>query len=508
MKNSNSEWKIILVSILILIFSLSFRFDFNNYPRGIDTYDLSALSNNVLEKEYVVWNIDIPTALGFTSFSYPSGGIIFLAEISSITGMNISDVIFTWNLFLITMCGLLIFVITKEIFHNNMVSIFSTLIYLNTRFFITYSTFFTARNLLHVFFLLTLFLLLKKLDLKKILLIGIIIGISFLTHRATILIGIFIITFILSRLLYKIYKNNLSHNILLVILSISIFLLSIYFFGHTNFGSETTIIPFHTGFSYIDDILSILFSISMHFGILLIIFPLGYFLLIRKKQKNKKDFFILISATLASGFIVDTVYFFYIFLPLITIIIAYFFEYLFESNIAHIKKIASFIVIILLILPNYITISKPQSDSTFVRDQTIQLKSFLENQQIQKSVICNYHVVYCSQILTLGNNITALTYTSGKTLIEEIKIKENKIFVGGLRTKIIVEDDVLGAALFSDSYTLAIINWNNKGPILERLIEFTNLGYIIDSNNPESIKNTPKLQQKFGNINQIYDNGL
>jgi len=89
-----------------------------------------------------------------------------------------------------------------------------------------------------------------------------------------------------------------------------------------------------------------------------------------------------------------------------------------------------------------------------------------------------------------------------------ILIKQNKIFVGGLRTKIIVEDDVLGAALFSDSYTLAIINWNNKGPILERLIEFTNLGYIIDSNNPESIKNTPKLQQKFGNINQIYDNGL
>ena len=342
---------------MILIFSLSLRLNLNNaYPRGVDTYDLYALSKNIQEKGYVVWNIDFPTALGLTSISYPSGGIIFLAEISSLTGMDTTNSIIIWNLLLIISCGLLMFLILKEIFKNNFISILGVLIYLNTRFFIAYSTYFTARNILHLFFLAILFLLLKKLDAKKILLIAALICVSFLTHRATIIIGIFLIAFIISKILHKFYKNTSFQNLIIFIIGASLFLISVYIFGHGHIGTESTRIPFTIGIEYIDSLLSILFSVSMHFGILIILLPLGYLFMIRKKEKNSKDIFIITSVTLSLTFVFETIYFFYIFLPIMVILIAYLFERLFSTNNILIRKVSTAIVIVALIAPLYITI--------------------------------------------------------------------------------------------------------------------------------------------------------
>ena len=100
MNQSNKKgWTIATVFFLIILFSLSLRLDLNNsYPKGVDTYDLYSLAKNVQEKGYVVWNVDFMTAIGMTSFSYPSGGIIFLSEMSSLTGLNMTDFIIIWNI--------------------------------------------------------------------------------------------------------------------------------------------------------------------------------------------------------------------------------------------------------------------------------------------------------------------------------------------------------------------------------------------------------------------------
>ena len=255
----------------------------------------------------MVWNINFLTALGLTSTSYLSGGIIFLAELSSLLGMSITDAIVIWNLFLIIACGLLIFLIVKELFRDNLIAFLALLIYLNTRFFIAYSTFFTTRNILHLFFLTILFLLFKKPNIRKILLIVLLIGLSFMTHRASILIGIFLIAFVLSKVLFKFYKNTLTHNLIILITGISLFLISVYSFGHGTLGTETAKIPFTIGIKYIDSMLSIIFSMSMHFGVLILLLPLGYLFMMRKKEKNSKDIFIIVSVTLSFAFVFETI---------------------------------------------------------------------------------------------------------------------------------------------------------------------------------------------------------
>jgi asparagine N-glycosylation enzyme membrane subunit Stt3 len=513
MISKNIIWKMTAIVMLIILFSITLRIDIeNNYPKGADTYELYSLSKSIQEKNYIVWNIDMFTALGLTSASYPPGGIIFLSELSLITGINAATIIIFWNFFFIIMCGLLVYLIVKEIFNKSVISILATLIYLNTRFFISYSTFFTARNIIHIFFLAILFILLKKIDFKKVFIICTLIGISFLTHRATILIGIFVAVFIISKFSYKYYKNNLLHNIAIVILTLIIFLSSVFFFGHAAVGTETTKIPFNIGINYIDDILSILFSVSMHFGILIIFAAAGYFFLIKKKHKKEKDFFILISTIFAAGFIVETIYFFYLFLPILAILIAYFLEFIIESNKKYIKNEIIFLIVIGLVLPLFITITEPKSDLIVVRDQTIKLISFLEKENIQKSVACNNHAIYCSHISALGSNMTVLTYTSVRTMMDRIviqnKTESNTVIWGRIRSKIIVTDNILGTSLFADSYTSAIIRWNTPPSLMKKLVEFTNLGYIIDSNNQDSIVNRINIEKKFKNMDLIYNNGL
>lgn len=518
-------WIIASIAVLIILFSLSLRIDLNNfYPKGADTYDLYALSKNIQEKQYIVWNIDLLTSLGLTSFSYPAGGIIFLAEMSLITGLNTTIIILIWNFILVLICALLIFLISKELFRNNIIALLLSLIYLNTRFFISYSTFFTARNILHLFFLIVLLLLIKNMNeqtnadtknknfkninLKNIALIILIFVISMFTHRATLLIGIFIFTFIVSKLLYKFYKNKTSYNLAIVTITLAIFIFSAYTFGHTNIGSETSRIPFKIGVAYIDTILSILFSLSMHFGVLILIIPIGYFFLIVRNNKSQKDFFILMTLTIAAGFVVETVYFFYLFLPIITILAGYFFEKIIYSNKTYLKNIAIFFIIIALIAPIYITIRESKSDLTYVRSQTAGMINFLDDQNIQKSIICNNHVTYCSQTSALANNVNALTHASGRTMIDKVNVTESKIIWSRIRSKVLAEDNFLGVSLFSDTYTSAIVNWNTPKPLMDKLVEFTNLGYIVDSNNPDSVRNRPRIEDKFGDMDQIYDNGL
>lgn len=509
MKTIDKKWKIAFIAIMVILFSLSLRLDLNNkYPKGVDTYELYTLAKNVQENGYVVWNIDIFTAVGMTSFSYPSGGIIFLAETSLLTGLNMTDFILLWNMILIIIAALIVYLTANTIFKNNIISLLTALIYLNARFFIAYSTFYTSRNILHLFFLTTIFLIIKKINFKNIFLIIFFITISFLTHRATVLICIFILAFIISRLTYKKYKNNIFQNMIILFFGILMFFISVYFFGHTNVGSETTRIPFELGIKYIDNILSILFTISMHFGLPTIILPIGYFFLITKKYKSQEDFFIFITITLSAGFAVETIYFFYLFLPILAFLAGYFLKRILSVHKPLFKITTIFFIVVALIAPIYITIIKESSDLLVVRQQTLKLISFLDENRIQKSVICNNHVVYCTQISSLSKNTNALTHTSVRTLINNIILEKSDFNIFNIRNKITLKDSILGIPLFSDSYTQAIINWNTPKPVLDKLLEFTNVGYIIDSNNFDSLKNRDKINDKFGIMNQIYDNGL
>lgn len=502
-------WKMTLLVLAVLLFSLSFRIDLNNeYPRGVDTYDLYSLSKDVQDRGYVVWNTEILTALGLTSFSYPSGGIVFLSDLSLVTGNNVMNAIFIWNFFLIMICGLLVYIILKRFFNDGLIPILSTLIYLNSRFLISYSTFFTARNILHVFFLAVLFLLIRGVDWKRFAIIGAIVIVSFFTHRATVLVGLLILAFIISRISFKFYKNDKMHNLLILSASIILFLATVFVVGHSNIGSDTTRLPFSLGNQYLNDLLRIIFSVSMHFGLLIVLLPLGYYFLLTKSNKSPDDFFILILFTLGCAFLVETVYFFYVFLPITVIVMSYFLEHLFKTDRKHVKAWSVVVIVLALIAPIFITVLESTSDISKVLPQTVSTAAYLDSEGINKSIACNNHVIYCSHMMALGSDIDSLTYTSGRMMIDRINITNKTVDLSNIRGKIVVRDNILGTALYADSYTTAIINWNTNPIILDKLVRFTNLGYIIDSNTADAIRNRAKITQKFGNMNTVYDNGL
>ncbi|GIU70306.1 MAG: hypothetical protein KatS3mg002_1542 [Candidatus Woesearchaeota archaeon] len=500
--------KLFVTILLVLLFILLLRSDLNNtYPKGVDTYDLSYLSKSIKENHYIVWNINLPTVLGLTSFSYPPGGIIFLAEVSELTNLGIIESIILWNYFFIITCGLTFFLITKKIFKNNVVAIISTIVYLSSKFFIGYSQSYTSRNILHLLFLSILLLLLEKIDMKKIIIIMLLLIISIITHRAVILILLFLIIFIISKFLNKFYKNNNYQNLCIIILTVLTFLSMIHFFGHVKIGTESTKIPFNIGITYIDNIISILYTISMHFGILIILLPVGYYFLVIKKEKTFEDFFILISWIILSGLLVETIYAFYFIVPIIVITISYYTIKIQSLNNKIKYQIILALIILAPIVPMYITVSDSSDDYTFVRPQTLSLGSFLEG-SINQSIICNNHVIYCAQISGISNKIKSSTHASGRTIIEQIEIETIQISLTNLRSQITVKDKTLETPLYADSYTSAIINWDISIPDLEKLLELTNVKYIIDSTNPDSIRNRPNIEKKFGYMNQIYNNGL
>lgn len=509
MNNSTKTIKIIVVAILLILFSTSLRLDLNNtYPKGADTYELYTLAKNTQQTKYLTWNIDIFTTLGLSSISYPSGSILLLTSTSLLTGLDLTQTIQVWNILLILFCALLIFLISKRIFNNNLTSAILTLIYLNTRFFIAYSTFFTARNVLHVFFLGILLLLLSRPKKKEFIFIMILAAVAFITHRATILVAVFLATYFLSKLLKRFYVNKKLHKVGLLIICGAIFLAAAYVFGHSDISTETSRIPFEIGISYIDDILSILFSASMHFGILILLVPAGLIFLINKKNKSNEDFFILTTIILAVSIIVDTIYSFYLLLPIFVILIGYVLTYLINLRKTYVTVLTIALTILFIIVPLYIQVLDTQTDLTYVRPRTITLLNFLEKENITKTVACNNHVIYCSQIYALSDNITALTYTSGLTFVDKVNTLQTELYLTNVRSKLIVTDSIINTALFPNSYTSAIINWNTPHPLLVKLVDLTNLGYLIDSNNMDSIRNRARIEQKFGDTNQIYNNGL
>lgn len=499
------KYKLILIFLLIFLFALAFRFDVylnNFYPKGFDTYELANLADSIITEKYVVWNINFFSIIGKIVPSYPVGGLIFLSEISLMTNLSILNSIILWNFFFILIELLLFYNISKKFFNNNIINLTLAIIYLNTRFLIEYSKYFTARNILHVIFLSIILILLSKESLKKYFLISILLVTSFIIHRSSILIILFILSYILYKFIYK--EHNFKRNIFIAIITLIILFASIYFFGHPDIGTETTRMDFNIKNTFLKDLVGIFFAISMHYGILLALIPIGYYFLL--KDKDEESFLLLLMILLCIGFIVETIYFFYIFMPIITLIIGYFLK-----NIINKKSINILIIILILIsliIPEYVTIKKSNMEYDHIKEQTVRTGHFLKD-NVNKKIICNMNTQYCSQISSIYD-IDSWTVTTILKKLNTINIEYTaNIKLTNIRGSIMTKDKILKTYLFSDTYTSAIIQWNTPKPILNKLLEFTNVGYLIDSINENSIRNSKKIIEKFGKYNnKIYDNGL
>jgi len=504
--------KLVFILLLIFLFSLTFRIPIQGkYPKGYDTYTSYKLSTDIKQKGYIGWVLNPLSLTGFIPISYPTGGILLLSILSTITETSIPIAIILWNFVLILILTFFIYLISFVIFKNKLVSFITTLIYLNCRFLISYSDwFYSVRNLFLVLFIFLIWLFICK-DLKnKFVLVLIVLLLMLITHRLVVVAVLIIAPYILSRFLKKEFVN--SKYFLYLVLALSLLFLSVSFYFIANLNVAPLIYsPIRTNIEYLDVIIDIIFRFCMQIGVITVLIPLGYAMLLFKKNKNEKDVFVIMTVTFFIPFLSETTYSFYLMLPFWIIAASYFFEYLLRLSYmskSYLKIGVICLIIISLILPLFITVRESKSDITFVRDQTNSLKTYLLDKADNEVVVCNYHEIYCDQLTALSNNkIRTLSTLSDLMVADRYNISNWDIDIR-LKQIFSFKDPILNKKYFDELYSGYIIHWNLDSHLLSKIIEFTKVGYILDSNNPDSLENRPILEKKFGDLNQIYDNGL
>ena len=120
------------------------------------------LSNDIQQQKYIQWIYSPISLTGYYPLSYQTGGILILAELSTILGVNVSTTIYVWNIALILIIGILIYLISMNCTHDKFLSLIVVLIYLNARFLFHYTDwYFSVRNVFLMFFMFLLWLFIK-----------------------------------------------------------------------------------------------------------------------------------------------------------------------------------------------------------------------------------------------------------------------------------------------------------------------------------------------------------
>lgn len=94
---------VLLVVFLIVLISLTLRYPLVEHERHNDTFVNRMLANSILENDYAVWTFHPLSYIGYYPASYPSGTSFLLAEISEMSGVNLSVAILTLSM----SCGML-----------------------------------------------------------------------------------------------------------------------------------------------------------------------------------------------------------------------------------------------------------------------------------------------------------------------------------------------------------------------------------------------------------------
>jgi hypothetical protein len=268
--------------------------------------------------------------------------------------------------------------------------------------------------------------------------------------------------------------------------------------------------PLKTNIFYLDQLIDFGFRYALQIGITALLIPLGYILLICKQNKTIEEAYILIALLLMSPLLTEPTYIFYLILPILIIFTAYAVKYLYERNInrnTNYKKIIIFsILIIMIISPVFIQIIPSDGVST-VSYQTVTLTKYLDK-SVNKAIVCNQHQIYCEQIVSFSNNKILALSTASELMNTQKYNLSNIAMQVGLKKAYIIKDPVLDIVYYPGIQYGYLMLWNAGFLNMKKIIAFNNIGYIVDSNNADSNANRDNINKKFGNMNQIYDNGL
>jgi hypothetical protein len=96
--------KVVLLFLAVLILlSIAVRYPLVEHERfQTDSYTIHYFAKSIVDNGYARWTFHALSYLGYYPISYPSGSAFFLAEFSSVTGMELeSSILLTDALFFV-----------------------------------------------------------------------------------------------------------------------------------------------------------------------------------------------------------------------------------------------------------------------------------------------------------------------------------------------------------------------------------------------------------------------
>lgn len=310
---------------IFFIISLTFFNIFITYPRGnreymgMDSFFYHNAANTILEYGTGKWLLQITSYLGWYPYSFPSGSVFVLAELSIFSGLSVELIIFLFSIVLSFIGSFSIYCLIKQYTNNSIISFISAFIFISIPALldITIQTF-TARYLLIVisifaFYLLNRILMRKqKRQLKLIILVSCLILILPTIHRTFIFSYAVFISYFVA---YKLYGLKKRISVPIRIVCFVVYTSLCYVFGFLipqlfGFTSEvfkdgilSSSYPF---FNYINAAA----AISSGYGIIsFIIFTFGFIYVSFNLLNSKKFFALSVSFLIVLLFLTSRTYF-------------------------------------------------------------------------------------------------------------------------------------------------------------------------------------------------------
>lgn len=106
---------VLLTVLSIVLIAIAVRYPLVEHERNqADSYFIHQLSDSIVDSGYAKWTFSVFSYVGYYPFSYPSGMPFLVAEVSSLTGLNIESCILLTNFVLASLFCLACFVLARQ----------------------------------------------------------------------------------------------------------------------------------------------------------------------------------------------------------------------------------------------------------------------------------------------------------------------------------------------------------------------------------------------------------
>jgi hypothetical protein len=110
-----SKKTVLLALLVIVLVSIAIRYPMVEHERNqTDSYFMHLLSQSIVDNGYAKWTFHPLSYLGYYPFSYPSGAPFLLAEVSSLTGINMEASILLLDFMMAIMFALGVFGLARQ----------------------------------------------------------------------------------------------------------------------------------------------------------------------------------------------------------------------------------------------------------------------------------------------------------------------------------------------------------------------------------------------------------